>query len=188
LGGVVFRVNPSNGRIALLHNFINQDPSGGDTPAGGLVLGTDGNSYGATHWGGSYDRGTLFEVTKSRVYTQLFAFDGTDGGEPESTAMQHTNGIIYGVTGAVVYSFDVGMKPFIALLFNAGQVGTSVGVLGQGFEGTKKVKFNGVSASFTVVSSTYMTAIVPSGATTGFVTVTMSTGELKSSKTFVVQP
>ena len=77
--------------------------------------------------------------------------------------MQHTNGIIYGVTGGVVYSFDVGMKPFVALLFNAGQVGTSVGILGQGFEGTKKVKFNGVSASFTAISDSYMTAIVPRG-------------------------
>jgi len=118
----------------------------------------------------------------------LFAFDGTDGARPESTPMQHTNGIIYGVTGGLVYSFDVGMKPFVALLFTAGQVGTSVGILGQGFEGTKKVKFNGVSASFTAISDSYMTAIVPSGATAGFVTVTTSAGELKSSKKFVVQP
>jgi uncharacterized repeat protein (TIGR03803 family) len=188
-GGVVFRVNPSNGRIALLHNFIEQDQSGGGwIPAGGLVLGTDGNLYGSANAGGANNDGVLFKVTKSKVYTQLFAFDGTDGARPESTSMQHTNGIIYGVTAGVVYSLDVGMKPFIALLFSGGQVGTSVGILGQGFEGTKRVEFNGVAASFTVVSGTYMTAVVPSGATTGFVTVTTRTGGLKSNKKFVVQP
>ena len=68
----------------------------------------------------------------------LFAFDGTDGARPESTPMQHTNGIIYGVTGGVVYSFDVGMKPFVALLFNAGQVGTSVGILGKDLKVQRK--------------------------------------------------
>jgi uncharacterized repeat protein (TIGR03803 family) len=187
-GGVVFRVNPSNGHIVLLHNFVDQDSSGGWVPAGGLVLGTDGNLYGSTAVGGANNDGVLFKVTKSKVYTQLFAFDGTDGARPEDTAMQHTNGKIYGVTAGVVYSLDVGMGPFVALLYNAGKVGKSVGILGQGFKGAKTVSFNGTSANFKVVSDTYMTAVVPSGATTGYVTVTTATSALKSNKTFAVQP
>lgn len=194
-GGVVFRVNPTNGRIALLHSFVHQDQSGGSAPAGGLVLGTDGNLYGSTYWGGSHNDGVLFKVTKSKAYTQLIDLDGADGAATESTPMQHTNGKIYGISmnggaygGGVLSSLDLGTPPFVALLFNAGKVSRSVGILGQGFHGTKKVSFHGVSASFKVVSGTYLTAVVPSGATTGFVTVTTPTGVLKSNRKFVVQP
>lgn len=194
-GGVVFRLSPTNGRIALLHSFVGQDQSGGWAPAGGLVLGTDGNLYGSTYRGGSHNDGVLFKVTKSKVYTQLIDLDGADGAATESTPIQHTNGKIYGISmnggaygGGVLCSLDLGMPPFIALLFNAGKVGRSVGILGQGFHGTRKVSFNGFSASFRVVSDTYLTATVPSGATTGFVTVTTPTGVLKSNRKFVVQP
>jgi len=48
------------------------------------------------------------------------------------------------------------------------------------------VSFNGTAATFTVVSSTEITTTVPSGATTGFVTVTSPSGELKSNKKFRV--
>jgi hypothetical protein len=47
------------------------------------------------------------------------------------------------------------------------------------------VTFNGVSAtSFNVFSDTYMTAVVPSGATTGSVVVTTPGGTLRSNKKF----
>jgi uncharacterized repeat protein (TIGR03803 family) len=195
-GGVVFKVTGS-GKITRLHNFTDYCAleSYGCTPAGGLVLGSDGNLYGSTVHGGPDNDGVLFKITKSGVYTKLFSFDGADGAATESTAMQHTNGKIYGICmnggaygGGVLYSLDLGLPPFVALLFNAGQAGTSIGILGQGFEGTKEVLFHGVSASFTVVSDTYLTAIVPSAATTGFVTVKTPTGVLKSSRKFVVQP
>jgi hypothetical protein len=58
----------------------------------------------------------------------------------------------------------------------------------QGFTGTTNVSFNGASASFTVVSDTYLTATVPSGATTGFVNVTTPGGTLKSNRMFLVTP
>lgn len=50
------------------------------------------------------------------------------------------------------------------------------------------MSFHGVSAKFKVVSDTYLKAVVPSGATTGFVTVTTATDVLKSNRKFVVQP
>jgi hypothetical protein len=43
-------------------------------------------------------------------------------------------------------------------------------------------------AAFTVKSDTYLTATVPSGATTGKVTVTTPSGTLKSNKIFRVTP
>jgi hypothetical protein len=112
--------------------------------------------------------------------------------------MQHTNGKFYGVTesgganglnGGVFYSLDLGLKPFVNLFTWMGKVGKTVEILGQGFTGTTSVSFNGTKATtFTVSSDTYLTALVPSGATTGFVTVTTPGGALKSNRKFLVTP
>ena len=51
----------------------------------------------------------------------------------------------------------------------------------------KAVSFNGTAAAkFTVVSDTYMTALVPTGATTGLVIVTTPKATLQSNKKFGV--
>jgi hypothetical protein len=71
---------------------------------------------------------------------------------------------------------------------DAGKVGGSGGVLGQGFIGTTDVSVNGTHAKFKVVSDTFLNATVPDGATTGFVTVTTPGGTLTSNKVFQVLP
>jgi hypothetical protein len=79
----------------------------------------------------------------------------------------------------------MGMAPFVALVSYTGKVGNTVQILGQGFTGTTGVSFNGPPAtSFSVVSSTYMTATVPTGATTGKVVVTTPGGTLTSNVNF----
>jgi hypothetical protein len=88
----------------------------------------------------------------------------------------------------VVYSFDLGLGPFVSLVSTLGKVGKTVEVLGQGFTGTTAVAFNGTAATFTAKSDTYLTTTVPSGATTGFVTVTTPSGTLTSNKQFRVKP
>ena len=56
---------------------------------------------------------------------------------------------------------------------------------GQGLTGTTHVTFNGVAATkFSVVSDTYMTAVVPAGATTGAVVVATPAGNLTSNVSF----
>jgi len=61
----------------------------------------------------------------------------------------------------------------------------SAQILGQKLTGTTSVTFNGIPAtSFKVVSNTYMTAIVPTSATTGPVVVTTPTGKLTSNVNF----
>jgi hypothetical protein len=55
-----------------------------------------------------------------------------------------------------LYTLNVGVKPFVSLVFNAGKVGRSIGILGQGFKGITTVSFNGSPATFNVVSSTYL--------------------------------
>jgi hypothetical protein len=69
------------------------------------------------------------------------------------------------------------VRPSITALTPAtGAVGTAVAIEGSGFTGATSVRFNGTSAGFSIASSTRINATVPSGATTGPVTVTTPAG------------
>lgn len=57
-------------------------------------------------------------------------------------------------------------------------------ILGQGFTNTTTVSFNGVPATRSVKSGTYLTAKVPVGATTGSVTITTANGTLPATRYF----
>jgi hypothetical protein len=70
----------------------------------------------------------------------------------------------------------------------SGAVGVTVTITGTSFTGTTSVRFNGVSAGFTVQSSAQITATVPPNATTGTVSVTNAAGTATSSGTFTVAP
>jgi uncharacterized repeat protein (TIGR03803 family) len=191
--GVVFKLTPA-GKIKVLHNFGATADDGND-PTTGLVQGTDGALYGVTQAGGTATLyGTIFRVkTNGKAYSVLYSFDGVSAGTPEIALLQHTNGSFYSfaseggtLEGGAFYSLDAGLKPFSKLASTSGPVGSTIGILGQGFTGTKKVMFTGGAAAFTVVSDTYLTATVPSGAKTGFVSVKTPAGSLKSSKKFIV--
>ncbi len=81
----------------------------------------------------------------------------------------------------------MGLAPFVAFVRPTGPVGGPAQILGQGLTGTTSVTFNGIQAtSFQVLTDTYMTAVVPSGATTGKVVVTTPGGALTSNVNFRV--
>lgn len=66
--------------------------------------------------------------------------------------------------------------------------GTSVTITGQNFLGTTAVSFNGWPAVFTVTNNTTIGATVPSGVTTGPITVTAPAGPVTSSGLFYGYP
>jgi hypothetical protein len=108
---------------------------------------------------------------------------------------QHTGGKLYGQTNTgganglgALFSFDVGMKAFVTELPASGKVAKAVGILGGGFTGTTGVNFNGTNATFSVVSNTYISTTVPTGATTGTINVVTPSGTLKSNLKFRVTP
>ncbi len=129
--------------------------------------------------------------TETILYNFCSVSGCTDGSLPETPLVQHTNGKFYGNTigsGGVFYSLDMGLQPFARLVTWSAKVGKTVEILGQGFTGTTMVSFNGVHATFSVVSDTYLTATLPAGALTGTVTVTTPTGTLISDRKFLVTP
>ncbi|MHB1462159.1 MAG: IPT/TIG domain-containing protein [Armatimonadota bacterium] len=68
-----------------------------------------------------------------------------------------------------------------------GQIGTVVTITGTNFIGVGQVTFNGVSAAISSVNPTTIVATVPSGATSGPISVTAQGGVATSSTSFTVQ-
>ncbi len=176
----------------------------------GLVQGFDGNFYGSSAAGGSntngncsngYTCGTVFKMTPGGTLTTIYNFcsqsNCADGAVPSSTLIQATDGKFYGnmtTSGGVPESYGVifSMKnhlhPFVAFVRGYGKAGAAVQILGQGFTGTTAVQFNGTAAPFVVNADTLLTATVPSGATTGLVSITTLNGTLTSNRQFLVRP
>ncbi len=198
--GTVFKITAA-GMLTTLYTFCSEpNCADGINPYAGLTQGTDGNLYGTTYGGGG--PGTAYEITPGGTLTTLHSFDGgTDGFFSLGGLVQATNGTFYGTTSyggdpscdgdygcGTVYSLDTGLGPFVAFVRPAGRSGQVAEILGQSLTGSSSVVLNGVPANFTVVSDTYIRATVPSGATTGYVTVNTPTGVLTSNVPFHVIP
>jgi uncharacterized repeat protein (TIGR03803 family) len=195
--GTIFRIT----RRGVLTTLFSFDAQNGAYPLGPLIQATDGSLYGTTVEGGGlggqhcdYGCGTIFRIDARGKLRTLHRFALTDGTGPRSL-LQGTNGLFYATTagggsdnGGVIFSLDMGLGPFVTFVHAVGKIGQTGGILGQGFTGTTSVLLNGVPASFTVVSDTYIKATVPQGATTGYVTVTTPTGALTSNVPFRVIP
>jgi uncharacterized repeat protein (TIGR03803 family) len=189
--GTVIKMS-QQGKVSVLYSFTGG--SDGATPSGGLMQATDGNLYGTTAAKGDYGYGTIFQISLSGQFQSLYSFNAAIGENPGPPPLQHTNGLFYGSLPfgstygfGAIYSLDMGLGPFITFVLPTGKVGKAAEILGQGLTGTTSVTFHGIPAtSFSVKSDTYMTAVVPTSATTGPVVVTTPTGTLTSNVNFRV--
>jgi uncharacterized repeat protein (TIGR03803 family) len=82
-------------QLSTLHAFM----GGGDGyKPSGLALGTDGNLYGTTQFGGAQHAGSVFMVTTGGFVTNLVSFDGIAGFGPMGGVVQGPDGNFYGTT------------------------------------------------------------------------------------------
>ena len=97
--GTVFRISPS-GNYTNLYSFIGS-PNDGSSPWAGLVQGNDSNFYGTTYAGGLNGNGTVFQISPSGNYTNLYSFVGSpnDGSRPWAGLVQGSDSNFYGTTG-----------------------------------------------------------------------------------------
>jgi uncharacterized repeat protein (TIGR03803 family) len=193
--GSIFQITPS-GTLTTIYSFCSKIAcTDGFDARSGIILGSDGNFYGTTYYGGVHNEGTIFRITPAGVLTRLHSFDVKDGYDQIGVMFQATNGTFYGQTTmggsggqGTIFSLAVGLPPFVETAPTSGSVGTIVIILGNKLTGTTSVTFNGTPASFTVASKSEITATVPSGATTGSVQVTTPSGTLTSNVNFQVMP
>jgi len=93
--GTIFMLTPG-GELTTLHAFSGPD---GAVPFAALVQGSDGNFYGTAYEGGGQNNcGTVFKITPSGAFTELYLFSGPDGSRPYSGLIQASDGNFYGTT------------------------------------------------------------------------------------------
>jgi uncharacterized repeat protein (TIGR03803 family) len=155
----------------------------------------DGNLYGSTNLNQIF----RYEVATQKLI-QVYAMDpfGTQGRCP-CPLMEGMDGKLYGSSGiggpngvGDVFSLDIGLPPPAPLVTglypSSGAVGTRVLLWGNYLLQTTGVSFNGVpAASYKETSKQSVQATVPTGATSGPVTLTTANGSLTTTQNFTVQ-
>jgi uncharacterized repeat protein (TIGR03803 family) len=103
--GMVVKTNAKGHETALYRFCPKSDCSNGETPAGGLIMDSEGSFYGTTIYGGVahgcglYGCGTVFKVTNRGKETLLHRFAGDlDGANPWAGVVMDAKGNLYGTT------------------------------------------------------------------------------------------
>lgn len=96
--GTVSMLAP-DGTVTVLHSFAGADAEG-MWPYAGVTLATDGNFYGTTYRGGSRDLGTVYRISPTGDFANVFSFtnESQGGFVPYAALVQHPNGDLYGTT------------------------------------------------------------------------------------------
>lgn len=109
---------------------------------------------------------------------------------PSTTGTESATISFYGANGVQVDVTVNGSTVFPPTISSfsptSGPIGTSVTLTGTNFTSATTVAFNGIAASFTVVSDTQITTSVPNGATTGPISVINPAGTGTSTTNFTV--
>jgi uncharacterized repeat protein (TIGR03803 family) len=96
-GAIYELINGSNA-ITTLASF---NGSNGETPVGGVVIDGDGNLYGTTSAGGTYNDGTAFQlINGANTITSLACFNGANGAVPYGTVIVDAAGNVFGTTSS----------------------------------------------------------------------------------------
>jgi uncharacterized repeat protein (TIGR03803 family) len=100
--GTVFQIT-FGGTLTTLHSFTGSGE--GRNPYAGLAQADDGNLYGTTVYGGAAGYGTVFQITPSGTFSNLYSFgNGFDGANPYGRLLQANDNYLYGTSEAGGYS------------------------------------------------------------------------------------
>jgi uncharacterized repeat protein (TIGR03803 family) len=103
--GTIWKYTPSAGLTTLFTFSGSTSPSNnGYEPKSRLVIDGQGTLYGSTYYGGNdfnfangqYGWGTLFKLSSSGQFTELYQFSGPDGANPVGTELIDSQGNVWG--------------------------------------------------------------------------------------------
>ena len=164
---------------------------------GDLMEASDG-----TLWGDFFQPpGVMFNSTLSGKVLQNITLNAATVGSQPFDLLQASDGKIYGMaagsatsgppSSGTFFVMDAGLAPPQARIINfqpaSGKVGSTFLIQGSHFVGTTAVMISGHSASFAVLTANFIRVAVPSGATSGKVSVSNAGGTSTSAKAFTVQ-
>lgn len=119
--GVLYEYDLTANTYNIKHNF---NSSSGAGEKAGLTIGSNGNIYGCTAFGGSNNSGVLFEYNPTTsAFTVLVNFNGTtDGSEPITRLIEVGSNIFFGTTRAggangdgVLFKYDANTSTYSVL-------------------------------------------------------------------------
>jgi uncharacterized repeat protein (TIGR03803 family) len=165
--GTVFRITPK-GALTRLHSFCSHNYcEAGYAPDAALVLGSDGNFYGGTIYGGANRAGTIFKIAPTGTLTVVHTFDLNDGSSLAGL-IQTNNGTFYGTTsyggtgsGPGTF-FEMTSDGTLTTLYDFGADGSLPGPLVEGSDGN----FYGSTTGGGTYEAGTIFKITPAGALT----------------------
>ncbi len=109
-GGTLYKFNPVNQTVDVLHEF--SSASNGGEPFNSLLEASNGLLYGMTYSGGPTNKGAIFAydaAVDTFAVQHYFSNAGTAGTSPQGALMEASDGLLYGMTStaATLFSFDV---------------------------------------------------------------------------------
>ena len=157
-----------------------------------ITQASDGNFWGTVG-------NEIVSFTLGGESLQQIQITGTSGSAPISL-LQASDGRLLGLTNnfgttgsdpGEIFTIEPALgapKPeFVTFSPASGKAGSQVMIRGTHFVGTTAVKFNGVSAAFHVLNTGTILTTVPTGATTGPITVVNKGGQANSTTHYTVE-
>jgi hypothetical protein len=174
------RTSATNGTRTATDNVVRLIKNGnvvGDNKANATNYGT---GFAVITYGSPTDLwGTTWTADQINANNFGAAFSVTLNGGTQTVYVDFMRITVYYTAPPTISTFS----PALACA-NSGQ---TVTITGTNFTNTSSVTFNGIPATFTVNSSTQITATLPNGATTGAISVTTPIGTTNSSN-FTINP
>jgi hypothetical protein len=139
----------------------------------------------------STDSGTTFPIILANNTpndgSESVTIPGTPSNGGARVKVEAAGNIFFNVSQGFSINGSANTVPTISGFAAAsGPVGANITIDGTNFINPSAVRFNGVSATFTVNSTTQIVATVPNGASTGPITVTTPSGTATSATSFVL--